>query len=338
MKRGQTGASLVVVLAFMVFVSLLVPAILGLTFTGLRVSAESAEQRDVLYAAGSGIELAVAAATAQDPRDSSSAEECSEVSIELDGATVKVACKSHPELAEVCGAGSRLVTYLAEAVRGSQSERVAAQVVYQQRGRALQATVTDWDASASGMTDPDKSACDWPVTTTTAPTTTTTVAPPTTTTTSTTVAPSTTSTTAPGTTTSSTIATTTTTTPPTTTTTVPRDVLTARWASVRSYDKGKKWFADATVQLDDPAGGHVRGVRVVASIEYRSADGRWVEQAKYRRTANSKGLVKYRSPRYVSDGSGAVDEVRFTILDVEDRQGRSWDAGAFPVQVNVRAP
>jgi hypothetical protein len=65
-RRGQAGASLVVVLALTAFLAILVPAMLGLASTGYRVTSSSNEARGRLYVAASGLDAAIQHARTQD--------------------------------------------------------------------------------------------------------------------------------------------------------------------------------------------------------------------------------------------------------------------------------
>lgn len=327
--RGQQGASLVVVLAFMVFVSAIVPAILGLSFTGLRVAGAGAQQRDLLYAAGSGIEIAVAAAQ-HDVSDGATGADCVEHSLEMDAGSVEVECRAYPAIAHRCGKGARVVAYFSDARGPSGSAGVAAQVVYQVIDGAQRATVTNWVSSAAGLSEPDESVCDWPTTTSVATTTTTT--PPTTTSTTTTTTPATTSTS------TTTTSSTTTSTSTTTTSPAPRATLTSRWASVRTVDKKKKWFVEGTVIVNDADGGDLRHVRVAVTEAHRDPQGRWVDHRTFTKRVNADGEVRIRSPRHRHHGTDAATDIRMTIVGVEDPGGRIWDPVAFPAGVSLRAP
>ena len=58
-SRGQGGSSLIVVLFVVAFLSLVVPSLLGLTFTGARTGSSVIHDRNSRYAATSGLEAAV---------------------------------------------------------------------------------------------------------------------------------------------------------------------------------------------------------------------------------------------------------------------------------------
>lgn len=323
-RRGQAGASLVVVLAFMVFVSTIVPAILGLAITGLRVSAESAQQRDEMYATESAIELAVAAAVQSPAQGARSG--CEEMSLVVDGLSVEVTCEGHPELAATCGPDSRVIGYLARTTDEGRSGSTSALVVFQDRKGEQEATVVRWDAEARELPRPASTPCDWPeaATTTAKPTTTTTVKP-TTTTTTTTVKPTTTTTAKPTTTTT------------TTTTTAPRGDLTARWVSKEANRKGSKWYAEGELRIEDRSGGDLRRIEVKVLVSYLDSSGRWVEDRTIEKKTDDRGEVSIRSPRYRVSGRDEVDAVRMTVVGVSDRD-REWDPDAYPTTLELEAP
>ena len=314
--RGQQGASLVVVLAFMAFVAAVVPAVLGLAFTGLRVSAEASEQRDEAYAAESAIEVAVATAV-QDPTVGSDGA-CETLAVTLDGVVVEVTCRGYPDLAKSCGEGSRVIGYLAAPASGSGASSLSALVVFQDLEGDQVATTTDWDTDSGEVPVPTSTPCDFPeATTTTAPSTTSTT---TTTTTTTTVPPTTTA-------------------PTTTTTTEPLGGLTTEWLSEKSVRKGStKWYAEGVVQLRDRDGGKLKGTRVVVEVEYLDSDGEWVDAPDVTKKTDGDGRAVIRSKRYRRSGDDSVSAIRLTIVGLEDSRGREWDPDAFPVTVAVKAP
>lgn len=333
--RGQSGASLVVVLAFVAFVSAIVPAVLGMSITGLRISASSAQDRTELYAAGSAIEVAVAAGAA-DAELGSGAGECTGTRVAVDGMDVLVSCEGYPKQAVSCGKGARVVGYLAEVRRPGDSEvlaRVAAEVVYQSDGDGEQdAVVSLWDPNPGETFTPGESPCDFDLiaTTTTPPPTTTTTAPTTTTTTTTTTVQTTSTTT---TTTSPT-----TTKPPATTTTAPSKKVTARWSDSSVTSRRSKWWASGTLEVLDESGSPVHRARSKVTVEYRDSEGRWLPGRSYSKNTDRDGLVKISSPRYGTNGKSAATGIRFTITSIEDRDGRPWDPKAFPATLTLQAP
>jgi hypothetical protein len=331
---------LVVVLAFVAFVSAIVPAVLGMSITGLRISAASAQDRTEFYAAGSAIEVAIAAGTA-DADIGTGEGDCTGPRVVVDGMDVLVSCQGYPKQAVSCGKDARIVGYLAEVRRPGDSEvlaRVAAEVVYQSDGEAEQvAVVSRWNPNAGESFTPGESPCDFDLATTT-------TAPPPTTTTSTTTevptsTPTTTTTTAQTTSTSTTTTTSPTTTrPPTTTTTAPSKKVTARWLDSSVTSRGSKWWASGTFVVLDESGSPVDSARSEVTVEYRDSEGRWLPGRSYSQKSDRDGLVEISSPRYRMAGKSAAMEIRFTITSIEDRDGRPWDPKAFPASLTLQAP
>lgn len=334
--RSQSGASLVVVLAFVVFVSAIVPAVLGMSITGLRISGSSTEQRNELYAAASAVEVAIAAGTS-DPTVGAFEKECSDTHVALDDLDVLVSCQGYPKQAEGCGKGARVVGYLAQVSRPGTSEvltQLSAEVVYQPDPDGAQsAVVSQWDTNSRELPKFGVTACNFEVTTTTS----TTIAPTSTTSTvvtTSTVAPTTTTMALPTTTTG----TTTTTAKPTTTTTAPVRQVTAQWSDSSVIRKGGKWNASGTVTVLDDARHAVAGVGVAVAVEYLDANGLWQSATSVSGTTDRDGTVGFTSDRYPRKGKKAASEVRFTIKEVRDGSGRTWNSDAFPAALTLLSP
>src|SRR3954465_11004875 len=93
--RGQRGASLIIVMAFMVLLAAIVPALLGLASTGLAVTKPVVADRRELYAATSAVEAAIQLGNI-DPDVGVPGGPCPNTSTEVDGFVVDVECRAHP--------------------------------------------------------------------------------------------------------------------------------------------------------------------------------------------------------------------------------------------------
>ncbi|MFV0315975.1 MAG: hypothetical protein ACK5O2_03310, partial [Microthrixaceae bacterium] len=92
--RGQSGASLVIVLAFMTFVVTLVPAILAMSLVGVNVRADTARDTRDSYAAASGIEAAVRILSSEYAELGEGT--CEQLAMDIDATKVVVDCQSQP--------------------------------------------------------------------------------------------------------------------------------------------------------------------------------------------------------------------------------------------------
>lgn len=149
--RGQRGASLIIVMAFMILLATIVPALLGLASTGLAVTRPVVADRRELYAATSALEAAVQVGNI-DPDVGVAGGPCPNTSTEVDGFAVDVECQAHPAPLDGCHYLDRFVTYTAEVRRSGQSEvltRVATEVVYRfDVNGAPRTEVRQWNANA----------------------------------------------------------------------------------------------------------------------------------------------------------------------------------------------
>lgn len=171
-RDDQRGASLIIVLALVAFLGLLLPAVLGLAFTGIQVTRVAAEDRRETYAGTSAIEAAVALAQDDldvgDPRGV-----CPELSVPVDGLEVTVECHRHPPPPPDCYYLDRFVSYVAEVRRPADPTvlaTVSAEVAYRFDPPTVE--VRQWNPDATG---PPSTAplppCDGGATTTTTTTT-----------------------------------------------------------------------------------------------------------------------------------------------------------------------
>ena len=322
--RGQSGASLVVVLAFMVFVSILVPAIISMAMIGLAVRASASAEARESYAAASGIEAATHLLVSE---DSGAANECDRTSLIVDGMTVLVDCAEQEVPQGNCREDDRFVALNAVVRSHDGSEdlaSVAATVVVPASGEdAGSAVVTRWANGVDGPLPAEAVPCG------TATTSTTSV--PVVTTTTTIPVTSTTTTSAPPTTTTSTTS--------TTSTTIPEPTVRAWWqqASSELRSGNKKWRAAGVVKVSDQLGEPVENVLVTVSVMYRDSSGWHSEKSTTARTG-SDGTASIHSKSYERTGSTAVIEVRLTISSVEAPSGVPWAADAFAVDAYLDAP
>ena len=322
--RGQSGASLVVVLAFMVFVSILVPAIISMAMVGLAVRASASEEARESYAAASGIEAATHLLVSE---DSGAANECDRTSLIVDGMTVLVDCAEQEVPQGNCREDDRFVALNAVVRSHDGSEdlaSVAATVVVPASGEdAGSAVVTRWANGVDGPLPAEAVPCG------TATTSTTSV--PVVTTTTTIPVTSTTTTSAPPTTTTSTTS--------TTSTTIPEPTVRAWWqqASSELRSGNKKWRAAGVVKVSDQLGEPVEKVRVTVSVMYRDSSG-WHSDKSKTASTGSDGTASIYSKSYRRTGSTAVIEVRLTISSVEAPSGVPWAADAFAVDAYLDAP
>ena len=324
--RGQSGASLVVVLAFMVFVSILVPAIISMAMVGLAVRASASEESRESYAAASGIEAATHLLVSE---DSGAANECDRTSLIVDGMTVLVDCAEQEVPQGNCREDDRFVALNAVVRSHDGSEdlaSVAATVVVPASGEdAGSAVVTRWANGVDGPLPAEAVPCGTATTSTTS-------VPVVTTTTTTIPAASTTTTSAP-------VTTTTTSTTSTTSTTIPEPMVRSWWqqASSELRSGNKKWRAAGVVKVSDQLGEPVEKVRVTVSVMYRDSSG-WHSDKSKTASTGSDGTASIYSKSYRRTGSTAVIEVRLTISSVEAPSGVPWDADAFAVDAYLDAP
>lgn len=322
--RGQSGASLVVVLGFMAFVAVLVPAILAMSMVALNVRGVAAAEARDSYAANSGIEAALRLLSA--PGDNEQPQ-CDTVTTAIDAMSVVVDCTEMPVPEGNCRDDDRFLSLESVVRRAGDKEpvaKVAAAVVIPATGAdAGEAIITRWGNGAEGPLEAQPIACGGAATTTTTTTpqvsTTTTTAAPTTTTT--TVAPPTT------------------TTSTTTTTIAPKPVAWAWWQQVQAQkrNKDKKWRAVGVVRVVDGAGAPLEKAKVTVSVQYRSANGWRSDKDRSARTS-ADGTVTINTKNYQRSGKNAVSELRLEITKVESRSGEPWDPSRYPTTVSVGAP
>lgn len=316
-RRGQRGASLVVVLALVTFMALLVPAVLGLVAVGARVTGPVIDDRRELYAASSAIDAAVELARTQ-PDVGVPGGPCPTQVLEIDSLEVTVICQQHAVPETGCLFLDRFVTYTAEVRRPGETEvltRAAAEVAYRfDLDAPATVEIRQWRPDASG-----------PVTTLPLPDCTVT----TTTTTTSTLVP-----------TSTTTSTTSTTTTSTTTTTVPVGDTRTRWTGTARPRSGADWRAEATLEVTSATGAPVGDATVVVQPEYLPSNSAvWVAAPQITGTTTAAGTNTFHSAYNRRSGNPSVAQVRFTVVSVATPQGLPWnDAASAPVTVVVDRP
>lgn len=271
--RGQAGASLLLVLGLIAFVSVVLPALLGMTVTGLRVTSPIVRDRAEVYAATSAIEGTIAMGRG-DPTFGLAGGPCPGQVLAIGGFDVHVDCIAYPPPTDACERDDRFVV-LTATVRQPDSADVlltsSAEIAYRPRGGTLPAVeVRQFSSNVKGpVTLLPASGCNGviapPTATTTIPPTTTTTVP--TTSTTTTMVPTTSTTT------------TTTTTPRTTTTTTPvraRGYYT-EWGEPVVSRTTRTWTFTVTVRVTDETGAPVPNTQVMVTRTFRFKNYQGVE-------------------------------------------------------------
>lgn len=157
-RTGQSGVSLIIVLALVAFLGILLPAVLGLVLTGSLVTTPVVEDRQELYAATSAIDAAIELGSA-DPDVGVPGGPCPTQTLDIEGLEVTVTCEQHAPPLDGCFYLDRFVTYVAEAREPGGTDVLAtayAEAVYRfDLGGSPQVEVRRWtsdDAAASSLT------------------------------------------------------------------------------------------------------------------------------------------------------------------------------------------
>lgn len=324
LRRNQSGASLVLVLALIAFLALVVPAILGLVALGPRITKPVLEDRRELYAASSAIDAAVELGRTQ-PDVGVPGGPCPTQEMTIDSLDVTVECQQHASPGNGCLYLDRFVNFTAEVREPGDATviaRAATEVVYRFDLYALpKVEIRQWTPNASG-----------PVTTlplpdcnsTTSTTTTTTLVP-----------------------TTSTSTTTTTTTPPTTTTVAPAGDVRTQWtAPTTSRDgpgNGAKWRGESTLVVTGANGTPVENAVVTVQAEYTRNGTDWFldAPAQIPGTTNAAGTNTFHSSYFKrgNSGSDSATAIRLTVLSVTTPQGLVWNnVLSQPITQVVNAP
>lgn len=306
-RRGQQGASLVLVLGLIVFLALIVPAVLGLVTTGLTTTGPVREDRRALYAANSALDAAIQQGRVNDDVGRVGAD-CPQQTLEIDGLHVDVTCEYGTRWCDL----DRSVAYTAVVRDPGPPPTVlgtaTADVVFRfSLDGAQPVEVRQWDSGAEA-----------PATTTTlppcdgiAPTTTTTVPP--------------TSTTVPivgsyARWTESVLA-------------APMGGNGSNW---------NRWRAEGEVAVADHAGVPLVDAEVTVQVQRSTNPGdgaSWVADGVITGTTTATGTVTFHSPTYKPNGNSADSaiSVRFTVVGVA-AAGLTWNSSAHPVTVEVPHP
>lgn len=305
--RGQSGASLVLVLAVVAFLALLVPAVLGMVALGPRITKPVLEDRRELYAASSAIDAAVELGRSN-PDIAVPGGPCPTQVLDIDGLRVTVTCDWDQNFpSNGCLYLDRFATYTAEVIEPGQSEvlaRTSAEVVYRfHLDSDPTVEIRQWDPDATGpVTTTPLPECSTASTTTTSTTTTTTV--PTTTTTAST------------------------TTIPPTTTVAPSTAVYAKWLTPGTEARnGNKWRAVGPMEVMRDGNVPVANASVVVAVEYvQNGSPAWKRDPDVLGVTNQTGSVTFHSPEYGNN----VSAVRFTVISVTS-PGLVWQSAANPV-------
>ena len=316
-RRGQRGASLLVVLALVSFLGVMVPAILGLVMLGPKVTRPVIEDRRELYAASSAIDAAVELGRSN-PDVGVPGGPCPTQQIMVDSLEATVQCQQHAFPDDGCLYLDRFVNYTA-AVRAPGDSavlaRAAAEVVYRfDLYGPPEVEIRQWTPDADG-----------PVTTSPLPP----CGPGVSTTTTSTLVPTT-----------STTSTTTTTTSTTTTTIAPTGSSRTRWTATATSTSGSDWKAEAAIEVTSSSGGPIEAASVTVRPEYLvNGSATWVAAADITGTTTAAGSNTFHSAAYRRTGNSRVTQVRFTVVAVTTPQGLAWDTvGSEPINVVVNAP
>ncbi|UDY37314.1 hypothetical protein [Dermatobacter hominis] len=315
-RPGQSGASLVLVLAVVTFLGILVPAILGLVALGPRITKPVVDDRRELYAASSAIDAAVELGRTN-PDVAVPGGPCPTQVLDIDGLEVTVACQQHAFPDDGCLYLDRFVTYTAEVRKPGEAPviaRTGAEVAYRfHLDSDPTVEVRQWDPNATG-----------PVSTTTLPRCST-ASTTTTSTTTTTTAPTTTTTAS-------------TTTIPPTTTVAPSSAVYAKWLAATTETPGGDWRAVAPMSVTRDGGIPVDGAVVKVAVEYQvTGSSTWVRDADITGDATVTGSVTFHSRAYKRTGANRVTAVRFTTVSVT-APGLVWQSATNPVAVVIAAP
>jgi hypothetical protein len=279
MRRAHTqrGASLIIVLALVLFLGALVPAVLGLVLTGSKVTVPVIENRREVYAASSALDAAIQLGR-HDADIGVPGGKCPEQDLVVDGYSVKVTaeCIALSAEAEWCFL-DRFVSYTAVVSDPANDEVVTAtaEVAYRfDPQEPWRTEVFRWSPQAGG-----------PATTTTLPPCADGGPPPESTTTTTTPAAIVGS--------------------------------YATWEPpnlISSARNQGKWRAEGTLKVFDDTGSVLDGAAVTVTYEVQAANDTWsTPQELPAGTTNEAGNVTFHSP----DIGSSYKAARFTVVNLE---------------------
>ncbi|HTO00300.1 MAG TPA: hypothetical protein VL068_06455 [Microthrixaceae bacterium] len=329
--RGENGSSLVLVLGLVTILSLLVPALLTMADTGLRITSPVVRDRAEIYAATSALEAAIAIGRGDDSIGAQGAT-CPSQTLQISGFEVTVECQGPALSQEGCHYFDRFATYFAEVRELGKSEVLfasSAEVAYRfdpTGAPTVEVRQFTSHASAPVTTVPVPSCHGTP------PSTTTTTMPPTTSTTSTTT------TTTPPSTTSSTTSTSTTTT--TTSSTVPPSTIAmyVEWTDPKSEvpptTSKNTWRAVGTVRVTNAQGQAVSEADVTVNVRYLRRSTWTDEPQSLTGRTDQNGVVRLNSKEYQSNGQ-PVETIEMSIVTV-NRTGYTWTSLKPPLTITVK--
>ena len=316
-RRGQAGASLALVLAFMVFLGLFVPAVLGLVALGPRITKPVEDDRRELYAASSAIDAAVELGRTN-PDVAVPGGPCPTQVLEIDELEVTVSCSQHAFPDNGCLYLDRFATYEAEVREPGDATviaRTSAEVVYRfHLNSPPTVEVRQWNPDAVDAVPttalPD---CSTVSTTTTSTSTTSTTSTTTTTASTTTIAP--------------------------TTTVAPSTAIYTAWVpGASTATSGSDWRADVPMDVTRGVGVPLDNAQVRVAVEYLvNGSTTWVRDADILGLSTATGSVTFHSQGYRRSGNNRVVQVRFTVIDATF-PGLVWQSAANPLSVTVAAP
>lgn len=322
------------VLAFIAVLSLLVPALLTLTGTGLHITRPVIEDRVEMYAATSALDAAIANGRV-DPDIGAAGAPCPSRVLRVNGLDVTVECDNPPVPDDGCHTVDRFVVFRAEVRRPGSAEVLATvtnEVVYR------------FDPSGRPRTEVRQYSNNpaAPVTTVPIPSCRDDVPPPTTTTT-TTMPPTTTTTTMPPTTTSTTTTSTSTTTTTTPTTPV---LIVGSFTGEGEFTSTKNtnnWRAVGTALVVREDGSAVAGATVTIDVEHlyidkKSTPPTWHAKSSMTATTGPDGLVTFQTGQLSNkNNDNRIHAVRFTITQVT-RTGHDWTGEDADLLVQEMVP
>lgn len=306
--RGQTGASLALVLALIAFLSLLVPAVLGLAFTGSRVTIPVKEDRRETYAASSAIDAAVALGR-QNADVGVPGGPCPDQTLSIDGLDVTVHCSQHDPPADLCVYLDRFVTYTAEVRKPGDTAVIArstAEVVFRFNldgppTPEIRQFTPELTGSVTTLPLPPCAA----TTTSSTSTTTTTTAP---------VAGS-------------------------------YAVWGVPSTDTQNGKDGKQWRAVGPLDVTDHTGAGLKDAQVTVTVKYQKEGDplTWYDDTPITAVTTATGSVTFHSKwysreQYDKKGIKRVTQVIFTVQSVVTTQSYTWNSAAHPVTVTVTVP
>lgn len=301
-RRDERGSSLVLVLATLTILSLMVPALLTLTGTGLLITRPIVEDRVAVYAATSALDAVMTNGRINLDIGTAGAP-CPSRVLTVNGLEVTVDCENPPFPEDGHHTIDRFVTFTATVHRPNTTKVLASmssEVVY--RFDPAGPPRVEVRQFSSNPTEPETTTTTTPVTTTTtAPVTTTTTAPETTTTSTTTTVPAT-----------------------------PVLVISSfEGQGVRvkpTSPSNWKAVVEASITTSDSTA--VPGTQIQIAVEYLSTNKllvppTWNSQSPILATTGLDGVATFETGSLDNTGTKRIQGVRFTITGVT-KVGHEW--------------